>query len=297
MNIIKFKDVIKVNDDNFNKYLKGKYAYWINMRYAIPFEFITEQEYITMSRCDHWLKDPCKKECVFYWDTNRGSINILIDVQETENINSISCYEAKNSFTPGQNLTIDDLKVFRTWLAKRLLEFNKFNEDDSLVINYYANGMYDNTVKILSKIDRKLSIPVTGSHNSCSMCSDISNLNVGMVDVCDPLETYRTYIYKLMVEKFSDIDFWKSQYTPFMEEFKWYIDDILKVGFTIEETTDNYLDCSCTGDSDDYFKDILRRLSRSIEYILDDETCGHRLYIAKAFNDWATYCYEKMYWK
>ena len=46
MNIVKLKDIIKPNDEFFNTYLKGKYAWWVHMRYIIPFEKMGIQGYI-----------------------------------------------------------------------------------------------------------------------------------------------------------------------------------------------------------------------------------------------------------
>ena len=57
MNIIKFKDQIRPLDDLFNTYLKGKYAYWIQMRYVVPFEYISQAEYIKYESDQTEIKD------------------------------------------------------------------------------------------------------------------------------------------------------------------------------------------------------------------------------------------------
>ena len=297
MNIIKFKDTVKVGDNNFNKHLKGKYAYWIDMRYAIPFEFITDREYIALSRSCRWIDDPCKKEGEFYWDTERGYINTLIDIEATEAVNSVAQYVAKNNFSTDETLTICDLKVFRTWLAKQLICLNTLDEDQLHILNYYAGGMFDDTVKILSKIDPTLEIPASGSEGSCSVCSRTDYTLSAQQTVCNPLGMYREYIYKKMVEMFSNLEFWTEQYSDFLWEFKHYIDNIIRVGWTIgDDMKGTFDDCCCNNSKNDYFQDIMKRLSQSLEYILNGDTCGHKLYMMKAFTDFASLCYEKMYW-
>ena len=42
--------------------------------------------------------------------------------------------------------------------------------------------------------------------------------------------------------------------------------------------------------------DILKRLSQSLQYIIDGNILGRKNYILKAFTDWSTNLYEKMEW-
>lgn len=296
MNIIKFKDVIKVNDDNFNKYLKGKYAYWVRMQVAIPFDFMSEEEYVNAERSGHLPKG--LRECEHYWYTDSGQVCALIDDVETDNINSIGRCETLNGMSAGETLTVEQLKKFRTWLAKSLLEFNKFDEDEHEVVDYYAKGMYNTVVKSLSKIETNATLLELGPKGSCTVCSNNSIPTLGNVTVCDPLQSYRDFIYRKMVEMFSEIEFWADQYKPFIEEMRNYIEGIVSVGFTIGENEryNKFADCTCTNGNSDYFFEILKRLSRSLEYILDGELQGHKLYISKAFNEFASFCYEEMEW-
>lgn len=292
MNVIKFKDALGP-DDQFNDLFRGKYAYWINMKYAVPFDCISESEYIAFERNPKLLT--CSAPRIPYVDTDRGCINILIDVEETDVINSIKTLKGKNNLVPS-DITVAQLKKFRTWLAKKLLELNEFNEDQHAVINYYAQGMYDGVVKVLSKIDRSLNIPIKGVQGSCNSCSNLSNPFTEL-STCDPLETYRTYIYTEMVKMFSEVDFWKDQYSNFLQEMLIYVRGIITSGLSISSTSGNkYKDCSCTTTVGDEYFDILKRLAKSIEYILDSDIVGHRLYIAKALNEWASSCYEQMEW-
>ena len=50
MNIIKLQDKIMpegcVKSSFFNKYLKGKYAYWVRMRYIVPFDTMGYDAYV-----------------------------------------------------------------------------------------------------------------------------------------------------------------------------------------------------------------------------------------------------------
>lgn len=294
-------------DDLFNTYLKGKYAYWIRMRYVIPFDFISQTDYISFEDdVDKLLKSDVK-----YWDSEKGDLGIYIDVNGTDSANNIMPFVRANKFTTDDDLTIDEIKRFRTWLAETLLTFDSnmngvqknelYTESFTKVLEYYAGGMFNDVVKALMEIDVTFNISTPGVSNcGCGSGTSLSDLYGWGADICDPLGMYRKHIYNEMVKKFSDVDFWSDFSDIFLIEFKAYIDNIIRLNLplTASPYVSNFTDCSCVGqeDSQEAYMEILKRLSKSLEYIYSGETKGHLNYISKAFTDWSTTLYELMEW-
>ena len=63
MNIIKLKDVIMPDSmpqaEYFNKYLKGRYAYWVQMRYIVSFDHMRHEGYVA---CEEDITKLLQKE-------------------------------------------------------------------------------------------------------------------------------------------------------------------------------------------------------------------------------------------
>ena len=146
MNIVKFQDTILNESNNknmlseekvnlFNNKLKGKYAYAINFKHVVPFEDITFEQYYEIS----------KNESAIDGITYIELIDILefVDQSKTQIANSITVFEEANKFTTDSDITIDELKRFRTWLADML--YTLFNDSlDSItkeMLNYYREEM------------------------------------------------------------------------------------------------------------------------------------------------------------
>jgi hypothetical protein len=154
MNIIKLQDIIldetwglnKEEIDLFNKHLKGKYAYWIHMRYIVSFDHMRHEGYLA---CEEDINKLLKRENgtypkpygapsidIYDWmDRNNPDGSHLhiepykyVDMVETDRINNTIDYRLKNSFVPEQT-TIEDLKKFRTWLAVQLLKHDQTDFD------------------------------------------------------------------------------------------------------------------------------------------------------------------------
>jgi hypothetical protein len=304
MNIIKFKDLIKEDDTFFNENLKGKYAYWVRMQYALPLDAITVEEYTDMER---------NGQSGEYIDTLDNAYLPFIDQTETEKVNSISQYAHYNSYSTDSDITLDELKVFRRWLADTLLSFEEdydYTENVEHMLLYYSADMYDDTVKWLGQfgqvtysfsevygvVDPKKGVPVGCG---CSgVGQNLSNLYGTSLQSCDPLSVYRKNIWSLMVETFSDPNFWMQFNVLFLTEFKHYIDNILQAGLPLvsSEWTSVFADCSCGQTPDSSNSAILSHLSQSLGYIIDSQQDGHMNFIAKSFNDWASVLYERMFW-
>ena len=102
-----------------------------------------------------------------------------------------------------------------------------------------------------------------------------------------------------MVEVFSDIYYWDAQ-IEICIEMKKYIEGILKVGLPLSTSIiDPFSDCTCSSvdtDAEARYRKMLESLIQALEYIINGEISGNKLFINKAFNDWAVYLYEYMYW-
>lgn len=304
MNIIKFKDKRNPQDENYNIYLKGKYAYWVNMRWVIPFEFINSTEYSQIESGQRGVNGVFKRD---YWDSFDEDLEEYIDVLGTELANSIKPFERHNKFTTDAELTIEEVKKFRTWLAKTLLSFDEhcgkqmltlFDDETTHMLEYYAGGMYDDTCKWLSAFSTVQSILTSGKPTGCC-CNNMAPLDLGGVHVCDPLSMYQENIYKKMVLSFGSIEFWNDLSETFLVEFKRYIDNIINLNLPLQRS--QYIsvlsDCSCIQvDDQKTAQDILKRLSRALQFMLEGEVIGNTNFITTAFIDWSQNLYEKMEW-
>lgn len=313
MNLIKFKDQIRPGDDLFNTYLKGKYAYWIQMRYIVPFEFIDTRKYVEMEGdstiLTGWRDRGCAQPDPYYWDIRSGNIEAWVDIEGTEEANSINRFSIHNNFTSDSDITLDEIKKFRTWLAATLLRFDQandgsqihrlYNEDITEMLKYYAGGMYDPCVKALSKLGNTISIDrIVNSECGCSG-TNLSGLYNEHLSTCDPLYAYRKYMYDQMVHAFSNIDFWTRFPELFIKEFKQYIDNIIQLNLPLKGTSwlSTFVDCTCHMNSDQLmYMEILKRLSKALEYIRLDDVTGNLNFISKALRDWSTELYEAMEW-
>lgn len=322
MNIIKFKDIIKPGDDAFNTLLKGKYAFWIQMRYVVPLDMLDSEDYILAEQNPTVLKTI--SEMVF-WDLHESCnavLDVYIDDTETENINSVAQLRCANNLSTSSDLTISDIKKFRTWLASELLKmdqndsgmqcFDLFDENFTHVLQYYAGGMYDKVLGWLSEFGIEepaiKSLKKTTTTKSCSCGnstdSNLSSLYDTTLSQCDTIEIYRKNIYKAMVDKFSDIDFWAGFTTEFLSIFKSMIDNILCAGLplTVSDFASDYAECVCisgtcgTGCGCNADRRILENLSSALGLIITDEVSGHRNAIGDAFETWAITLYESMEW-
>lgn len=328
MNIIKLADKIMPNDlpqaDLFNKYLRGKYAYWVQMRYIVPMGLHMENDQLIGMKHEGYVA--CEEDITKLlarpdgsYNKPYGSPNIdvyesymidYIDSIETDRINSTKEFRLKNEYVPDNDITIDELKLFRTWLAKEIISLDTnelgqqkylyFNELEYHVLQYYAQGMYDETIKILSDFGTNHVIynEVTKSCG-CGSGTNLSSLYNSSLSICDPINIYRKNLYLKMVELFSKIEFWSQWPTEFILTFKGYIDNIIKLNLPLSnsEFIESFKDCTCMSKSNqDILMEILKRLSQSLDYIAKGEISGHKNYIGDALKDWSSQLYENMQW-
>lgn len=299
--------------DYFNKHLKGKYAYWVQMRYVVSFDHMRHEGYVAcegdieklLQRTDGSYPRPYGAPAI-----DVTTILPYVDSLETDRINNTIEFRMKNSYSPDDDITIDELKLFRSWLAQQLLKMDQtemgeqknsyLSDIETHVLRYYADDMYDSTIKILIDFGGTSASLETLSTSSCGCHgSNLSSLYNTELNTCDPLSIYKKNVYNKMVEMFSVETFWTKWAPEFLNEFKKYVDNIIKCNFVLSKTEwhSEFVDCGCQNKSEqDKFIDILRRLSVSLEYMRDGKVAGHKNYINDALYDWSSMLYEKMQW-
>ena len=315
MNIIKLKDIVMPSECRlsplFNKELKGKYAYWIKMRYIFPLDSMDYKTYIRYEQMDpiYFLGvdalphiDMYSEECSMY-----DFAQTYIDVDATELANAISDYKTANEYVADFDIDITKLRNFRSWLASEVLAFNtaqdgtylnNISEQQAHMLEYYKNDMYNDVIKQLSVFGVENAFTLTNS-NGCGCCSaNVSGLySLTNPYRCNALETYTKNLHILMVQTFEDINFWLCFNKDFIAVFKKYIDNIIKTGLTISDNTNNslYLICNCNN-ANNTANILLKNLSEALQYIINDEYKGHLNFIHDALYNWAEQLYDKMSW-
>ena len=313
MNIIKLKDIVMTEECSFttffNENLKGKYAYWIKMRYIFPLESLDYKTYIKYEQLDtkHFLKnnilpyiDLYSEECCMIDFSQK-----YIDCEETESLNTehLNKYILANAYSADLDIDINELRNFRAWLAKEILFINSYlnilTDNETHVLSYYENDMYNDIVKQLNIFGNENMFTLISDENACGCCSNnISGLYSNILSTsCNALNIYTTNIHNFMVQMFENVDFWTKFDKKFLETFKRYIDNILKIGFIINDKTNNdiYIKCDCNNVSN-ISTEILKKLSEALQYIINDETAGHLNFIHDALYNWAEKLYDKMSW-
>ena len=314
MNIIKFKDVLLDSSCGlstekiklFNENLKGKYSYIINWIYIVPFDLISQEDYVKIS-----MGGPLKEG--IYLLLNEIPSN-AIDLEETNYINNIDKFKSLNKYTTDSDITIDEIKKFRPWLAYSLLQQGVITDDDIRhVLDYYnfddpanlnGSGMYNDVIRHLNTFGN--TYVLFGNQNqiktSCS-CNSTSqyNINTQSQRVCDVENIYRTNLYVKMVDTFKNVEFWIQFADTVLIDMKNYVDNIIQVNLPLYSNTKSSKYCEC---GDLSVKDIeqrdnlriLENLSKSLEYIISGNTSGHKNFINDSLFKWASILYEKMYW-
>ena len=314
MNIIKIKEGFAEEYAQYN----DMYCYFINWKWIVPFEVITQQEYIEISQKDDITclgrdipyLNYTKKSFDLAFSSSFARINIenIIDWQATYNANSIAKFIEFNKFSASDNpLDFNAVRRFRTWLAEELFSLLKdkpFTPKDVLqMLKYYSDDMSDDVIKGLYLVSDNNLITVNNTNYSTCGCKSTDNQAVlnPTISMCDPIKEYRKSIYNIMVKTFSDIEFWKHREPDLLEEINKYLDYIIKKNLPLtqcEFAIDLY-DCSCLSNKDykqNKYIEILKNLMTSFEYIIDENVNQHKNFICQSLNDWAVYLYEKMRW-
>ena len=140
MNIVKLKDIILdescgLSSDKielFNTQFKGRYVHCINWKYLIPLEAMDNEAAIELSKklCIDLLEptvavddlQAIQKDITTTTSIDQpwfylSELTNYVDENDTEKVNAIYKYIEYNSFTPDKELTLEEIKKFRTWLA------------------------------------------------------------------------------------------------------------------------------------------------------------------------------------
>lgn len=297
MNIIKFRDVVIENDNLFNKTYKGKYAYCINWQRVVPID-IPIIDYIDLSKGNIDLES--------YNNVLDISKYIdYIDISETQDINNPDLYIYKNNFVTSEDISIDDLKNFRTYLAVLLDNYyNTMSTDDEklkTMINYYFSNMYDETVLKLSLIvgDVYYTSSVSSqlsnvTYSSCSCASNANTVGTLLNTGCDVISIYRAAIRNIMVKYFSDVEFWANKH-DICNEIVIYLNGILNMNLQIAAGTVDG-DCANINTSLQYQQqNILKDIIKAFEMIKDGNIVTNKNFIALNLNKFAN-IYESLKW-
>lgn len=320
MNIIKIKDILLtegLSDEQlviYNCEFRGRYVACPDWTHCCPLDWKTQNELIELSRSgstvevitDGYIVQE-SGDNVDYSDIHWILLNTLmelgvVDLAETERINSTAHLSEFNKYVP-TDITTDDLKKFRTWLATTLLTFSIDDSKIRHMLNYYKEGMVDNTVRILNIFGKSdVDFISLTANTSCGCHQDNLDFDGMLSGICDTVAIYKRNIYNFMVEIFSDINFWLDFDPEFITMFKRYIDGIITADFDL--TADNnfydyFVECGCQINSrtlQDNAINILKSLSQALELIINGETVGKKNFISTALNKWAQSLYEVMEW-
>lgn len=228
----------------------------------------------------------------------------LVDLVETERINSTDKWEEYNKFSPSESdLTLDEVRLFRTWLADTLYTVLQHETDYKTLemLNYYKKEMYDDTIKHLENFYiNPTSVLSTPTQHTCACQANSVTFDLSAT-ACDSIASYRKALYNTMVEVFSSISFWTEREKVLLEEIKKYIDYIIVRNLPL--VTSKYqsvlYDCSCMGDANsaqEYAMTMLKNLSKAFGYMIEEKLTDHKNMIGEALNNWTTYLYEQMRW-
>lgn len=304
MNIIKIQDKMHPSDTYFNEHLKGKYCWWPRLQWVVPFDVMTDEKYAEAEQVPDAAFVALTKQEGWY---KLYDIIEYVDDEKTNCVNSIQSLKAFNTFTPDADITIDELRKFRTWIAESLIGLGEEDPDTLHMLEYYKGGMWDEVCQGLSAMlayNENTLANIRSFDSRCSCCGTASTLaslysSSGSSD-CDPLALYRKGVYQKMTMTFSDINYWINRPTELLSTFKSYIDNMLKIGLIPSAGVSNgnrYVDCTCTYTDDSAAaKAIMERLSKALGYIINCQVSGHKNYISDAFTDWSAQLYESMEW-
>lgn len=296
MNIVKFKDIRlgsetpaaqTLYDGIYNEKLKNQYKAVVNWKWIVELDFDKYMEYSEKN-----IKPDDSIDLEKYID--------YVDWNETEKANSVSIFVEKNKFTPDSDITIEELKNFRTWLASIINKIFITEDDERVMLSYYENNMYDDVIRKLALVDSGIKLYNETTSTGCGCCNNSYDIIYAYgYDECDPISVYASNIYNIMVKYFSDLNYWIGK-KNICGDIQKYLENIVKMDFTLVRSSrvDSYSDCTCVVDNSqqDAYKTILTRLAKVFGWIYNDEITGHKNEASTVLSTWAKELYENMQW-
>lgn len=296
MNVIKFQDVILEHDSVFNEIYKNKYAYLVNWQYVVPLE-VGQMVYVELSQGTTPIEEI---ENVLPYDDYR----MYIDAKETESINSVAHYLSENQFVADSDITIEEIKKFRTHVATLLYEFYVANPTDNeqlvRMLKYYKDNYIDEVVEGLyiiigNNFERnRVSLEPMNKVYTCS-CIQQGTLPQLSVQTCDTLGEYKLAMRDLMIKYYGSTDFWLDK-DYIIKEIIRYLENILRVDLPL---TNQVVETPCSNLSfsmQSYYENQLRDLITTFEYILTGDFTGHKNFVSNTLSKWVNELYDNMQW-
>ncbi len=232
---------------------------------------------------------------------------LYVDQIATAKINDVAALEVYNKFTSDDEITEDELRKFRTWLAQSFLDYGlELTDIQTGTLNYYANELTDTTTTMLYSLQSSIQPKLYSAaiNQTCSCQSKTTNLaslfTTNELTVCDPLALYRQMIHNQMVLMLSDSKFW-SKYLLLIDEVIRYLNGILKLNFPLyskSALSTQFIDCSKLNEKDLGQMEGVRTLTNTItalEYIKDEKTAEHQNFINESLTKFAN-IYELLRW-
>lgn len=283
MNIVKIKDTVKPNDVLWNKFFKGKYAFWIHMRYLVPLEHMSIGEYVKAEQSG----------CVqseYHVDTLKHDVDLYIDYSETERLFNVNKYLNINKFVPVGEITMDDIRNFRSWMAGVFYDLSS-EATGQHVWNFYKNSMWDEVCKWLC-----LDIPTQQVQATLSGCGCNTSLHSLQVNgSCDPLLEYRRRMKATLVKMFT-LQFLTEQDPKVLNQIRLYIESILASNLVFGASKD-FKDCSCgTSQNELHLRALCERFAKTLSAIIDGSWKERINYHTDNTKNWIDQVYELMTW-
>ena len=181
------------------------------------------------------------------------------------------------------------------------MDVRDWSDTDTHVLQYYKNGMYDDTLRWTTTYGQtNVSIQTVGAVNSCGCggSSNISSLYGDTLTVCDPVSLYKAGIKGGMVGIYTDLSMWMELPATYILYIKKFVDGIVQGNFGLSVSdTSNFYSCECLNKSgQENGITILKQLSTSLQYIADGQVDGHKNFILSSLSQWANELYELMEW-
>jgi hypothetical protein len=315
MNIIKLKDIVMPSECRlspfFNSELKGKYAYWIKMRYIFPLNSLDFRTYIRYEQMDESVfLETNTLPFIDLYGEDRNMFNFaqdFVDHEATETANAINEYRISNDYIADPDIDVNKLRKFRSWLASEILSFNtgidgnyldNLNANEIHMLEYYANDMYNDTVKYLNIFGNDNTFTVTTNTNKCCCNSNVYDI-LNTTTSCNALSIYTKHLHNMMVLTFEDVNFWLRFNKNFIITLRRYIDNIIKTGMIVSKSKSEsiYIKCNCNEGAANAMNIILNNLSEALEYIIEDDVKNHTNFIHDALYNWAEQLYDYMSWE